>query len=91
MLGLQVSCTDKRKPNWETLPEGESFNLHTFLSINERGDVILLAHRSEMGQGVRTTVPMMLAEELEADWSRVKIIQSESDEEKYGNQNTEGS
>ncbi|MDX2301687.1 MAG: molybdopterin cofactor-binding domain-containing protein [Microscillaceae bacterium] len=91
MLGFQFSCTGESKPNWQQLPEGQTFKLNTYLSINERGDIILMAHRSEMGQGVRTTVPMMLAEELEADWSRVKIVQSEGDEETYGNQNTDGS
>ena len=91
MLGMQFSCTGEKKPNWDQLPEGEIFNLNTYLSINERGDVFIVAHRSEMGQGVRTTVPMMLAEELEADWERVQIVQAVGDEEKYGNQNTDGS
>jgi isoquinoline 1-oxidoreductase beta subunit len=43
-----------------------------------------------MGQGVRTSVPMILADELEADWSRVKIEQAVGDK-MYGNQYTDGS
>ena len=52
--------------------------------------VIIVAHRSEMGTGIRTALPMMVADELEADWKRVKIEQALGDK-KYGNQNTDGS
>jgi isoquinoline 1-oxidoreductase beta subunit len=44
-----------------------------------------------MGTGARTSLPMVIADELEADWSRVRIAQSPGDEDKYGNQNTDGS
>jgi isoquinoline 1-oxidoreductase subunit beta len=44
-----------------------------------------------MGQGVRTSMPMIVADELEADWARVKVIQATGDEERYGNQDTDGS
>src|SRR5260370_27176418 len=44
-----------------------------------------------MGQGVRTGMPMIVADELEADWSRVKIAQATGDEVKFGNQDTDGS
>lgn len=62
-----------------------------FVSIDTDGTVTLTAHRSEMGTGSRTSVPMVLADEMEADWSKVKIIQAEGDEPKYGNQDTDGS
>jgi isoquinoline 1-oxidoreductase beta subunit len=61
-----------------------------YLGIEPDGTVILIAHRSEMGTGVRTSLPMVLADELEADWNRVKIEQAIGDA-KYGNQNTDGS
>ena len=61
-----------------------------FVSIDKTGTVTIVAHRSEMGQGVRTSVPMILADELEADWSRVKIEQAPGDK-MYGNQYTDGS
>jgi isoquinoline 1-oxidoreductase beta subunit len=61
-----------------------------FVSIDKSGTVTIIAHRSEMGQGVRTSVPMILADELEADWSRVKIQQATGDKI-YGNQYTDGS
>jgi isoquinoline 1-oxidoreductase subunit beta len=53
--------------------------------------VTIIAHRAEMGTGSRTTLPMAFADELEADWGRVKVVQSPGDEQKYGNQNTDGS
>ncbi|MCW5361183.1 hypothetical protein IGA71_33385, partial [Pseudomonas aeruginosa] len=42
------------------------------------------------GQGVRTSLAMVVADELEADWSRVKVIQAPGDEARYGNQDTDG-
>jgi isoquinoline 1-oxidoreductase beta subunit len=63
---------------------------NVFVSIDKTGTVTIVAHRSEMGQGVRTSVPMILADELEADWSRVKIEQAPGDKV-YGNQYTDGS
>ena len=51
----------------------------------------IVCHRSEMGQGVRTGMPMIVADELEADWKRVRVVQAPGDEERYGNQDTDGS
>src|SRR5207248_1169403 len=42
-------------------------------------------------QGVRTSIPKILADELEADWKRVRVVQGEGNEAKYGNQDTDGS
>ena len=64
---------------------------HVFVSIDPSGLVTIIAHRAEMGTGSRTTLPMVVAEELDADWSRVHVKQSPGDEKKYGNQNTDGS
>jgi len=67
-----------------------------FVAIAADGTVTLTFSRSEMGQGVRTSMPMIIADELEADWSRVKIWQAPGDETKYDppgkdGQNTDGS
>ena len=69
--------------------------LHTwepsvYLGIEPTGAVKIVAHRSEMGTGARTCLPMIVADELEADWSRVTIVQALGDV-KYGSQNTDGS
>ena len=47
-------------------------------------------HRSEMGTVIRTTLPLVVADELDADWKRVKIEQAIGDQ-RYGDQNTDGS
>ena len=44
-----------------------------------------------MGQGVRTSLPMVVADELEADWRRVRVRQAPGDEARFGNQDTDGS
>jgi isoquinoline 1-oxidoreductase subunit beta len=67
------------------------FNPTAFVSIDETGLVTIVAHRSEMGQGIRTALPMAVADELEADWSRVRIVQAVGDEVTYGGQYTDGS
>ena len=64
---------------------------HVFIAIDPSGLVTIVASRAEMGTGSRTSLPMAVADELEADWSRVKVVQSPGDEQKYGNQNTDGS
>src|ERR1700756_90717 len=67
-----------------------TFVPNVYLSIDEAGLVTIVAHRSEMGTGIRTGLPMVLADELEADWTRVKVVQAQGDP-KYGDQNTDGS
>ena len=64
---------------------------HLFVSIAPDGTVTIVAIRSEMGTGSRTSLPMIVADELDADWSRVRVVQAPGDEEKYGNQDTDGS
>ncbi|HEY0525367.1 MAG TPA: xanthine dehydrogenase family protein molybdopterin-binding subunit [Stellaceae bacterium] len=73
------------------MPHGTVNDPHVFVSIANDGTVTIFCHRSEMGQGVRTGMPMIVADELEADWSRVKVAQAPGDEAKYGNQDTDGS
>lgn len=75
----------------QTMANGVVNDPHVFVSIAEDGTVTIIAHRSEMGTGSRTTIPMIVADEMDADWSRVKIVQAEGDEIKYGNQDTDGS
>ena len=61
-----------------------------WMSIASDGTVTLVAHRSEMGCGSRTALPLVVADELDADWSKVKIDQAIGDP-KYGDQDTDGS
>lgn len=66
-----------------------SFIPNAFIEIFPDGNVALTIHRSEMGQGIRTTLAMVLCDELDADWSKVKVIRAKGDA-KYGDQNTVG-
>src|SRR5882672_3005899 len=61
-----------------------------WMSIASDGAVTIVAHRSEMGCGSRTALPLVVADELDADWSKVKIDQAIGDP-KYGDQDTDGS
>jgi isoquinoline 1-oxidoreductase beta subunit len=66
------------------------FSPNVFVHIAPDGMVTLVCHRSEMGQGVRSSLPVLLADELGADMARVKISQADGDAV-YGDQNTDGS
>lgn len=66
------------------------FNPNLFVQLNSDGSLILVASRSEMGNGVRTSLPSIIADEMEADWDRVSVKQAVGDK-MYGNQNTDGS
>jgi isoquinoline 1-oxidoreductase subunit beta len=61
-----------------------------FVGIDSDGTVWIVAGRSEMGTTSRTSVPLILADELDADWKRVKIEQAVGDP-RYGDQDTDGS
>jgi isoquinoline 1-oxidoreductase beta subunit len=67
-----------------------AFAPNLFVAIESDGTVRIVAHRSEMGTGIRTSLPMVLADELDADWSRVRLEQAIGDP-RYGSQNTDGS
>jgi len=73
------------------MPHGVVIDPRVFVAIAPDGTVTILAHRAEMGTGVRTSLPLIVAEEMEADWSRVKVQQAPGNETKYGNQDTDGS
>jgi isoquinoline 1-oxidoreductase beta subunit len=66
------------------------FAPNAWLEITMDGAVKIWCGKSEMGQGVRTALPMMVAEELCCDWQRVEVLQSDLDP-KYGEQLTGGS
>ncbi|HDY84241.1 hypothetical protein LCGC14_0507650 [marine sediment metagenome] len=85
------AADEEPKYGRDAMPNGWVDNPLAFVSIAEDGTVTIVAHRAEMGQGVRTSLPMVVADEMEADWTRVKVIQADGDEKKYGNQNTDGS
>src|SRR6201987_4821688 len=75
----------------DKMPHGVVVDPRVFVAIAPDGAVTIIAHRSEMGTGVRTRPPLIVAEEMEADWNRVKVQQAHGDEVKFGNQDTDGS
>ncbi len=87
ILGCNIG-SDKK----EFIPtsDGNSFSPNLFVQIHKDGNITLLASRSEMGQGIRTSLASAIADELEADWKYITVKQATGNA-KYGNQNTDGS
>lgn len=64
---------------------------HTWVAIAPDGSVTIVVARSEMGQGIRTSLALAIADELGADATRMKVLQADGDEKRYGSQDTDGS
>jgi isoquinoline 1-oxidoreductase beta subunit len=64
---------------------------NAFVRIEPDSTVVVVVPRPEMGQGARTAIAMLVAEELEADWQRVRVEQADLDEPRYGPQYAGGS
>lgn len=65
--------------------ERQAFTPNAFIRIDPQGEVTLIMPQVEMGQGVYTSLAMVMAEELDADWSRVKLEHAPPDEKHYAN------
>lgn len=70
---------------------GTDFSPSSFLTIARSGDVLITIPMSDIGQGVATALGMALADELDADWSRVRVISADADKARYGDQGIGGS
>ncbi|MEX0604432.1 MAG: xanthine dehydrogenase family protein molybdopterin-binding subunit [Marinobacter sp.] len=86
-----LAFAEEVKYGAEAMPGGWVDNPNVFISIDGNGTVTVINHRAEMGQGIRTSLALVAADELGADWDRVRVEQAEADQDKYGNQNTDGS
>ncbi len=64
--------------------EGD-FQPNTWVTIAADNTVSIISPASEMGQGIMTTLPLLIAEDMDADWNKVRIVQAPSDAKKYGN------
>lgn len=92
-------CKDKGQGEGDFRPQppetppapGEPFAASTWVTIEPDGTATITVAKSEMGQGVRTTLAMLVAEELDLDWSKVRVAQAPEHPEKYGRQGTGGS
>ncbi len=65
--------------------------LNAFVQVGTDGTVSIWVAKTDMGQGVRTSLPMIVAEELDADWDDVRIVQADAHPDKYGRMMTVGS
>ncbi len=89
--GLILACNTSLFSEKEKTPENLiDFRPNLFVQLNSDGSLILIASRSEMGNGVRTSLPSVIADEMEANWELVSVKQATGDK-KYGDQNTDGS
>ncbi|WP_198919950.1 xanthine dehydrogenase family protein molybdopterin-binding subunit [Pseudomonas chlororaphis] len=89
--GWQDAFAEEKKFGADGMPHGWVDDPKVYVSIAADGSVTVLCNRSEMGQGVRTSLSMVVADELEADWALVKVKQAPGDEALFGNQDTDGS
>ncbi|WMN19598.1 xanthine dehydrogenase family protein molybdopterin-binding subunit [Pseudomonas piscis] len=89
--GWQDAFAEDKKFGADGMPHGWVDDPKVYVSIDADGSVTVTCNRSEMGQGVRTSLSMVVADELEADWALVKVRQAPGDEARYGNQDTDGS
>jgi isoquinoline 1-oxidoreductase subunit beta len=93
VLGFQWSSSSAlgmNVINGSDLPAGD-VNFNSYLSISSDDVITIFSPNPELGQNIKTSFPMVVAEELDADWSKVKVLQANLDTKKYDRQLTGGS
>lgn len=89
--GLVIGCHfSSDKNEIIRIDDGTTFSPNLFVQLKKDGKLILLCTRSEMGQGIRTSLTSTIADEMDADWKYVTVEQATGNK-KFGNQNTDGS
>lgn len=92
--GLLLGVSSANWPSWspEYAAAATSFAPNVFLQIETGGEVTVWVTKTEMGQGVRTALPMIIADELGVEWGQVRIRQADAAaDDRYGSQLTGGS
>lgn len=83
--GGAIAAADPAKP---AVPP---IDMNAFVAIAPDGTIRIMAKNPEIGQGIKTMLPMLIAEELDADWSKVVLEQGDADQKRYGQQIAGGS
>src|ERR1700736_2517892 len=80
LLDFSLPCVLGARAN----PARSAATLNAFVQISNDGIVTIISKNPEIGQGIKTMLPMLIAEELDVDWGDVRVEQAVSDPEKYG-------
>ncbi len=93
LIGFYWSGCDSPKMKVLTDEEvlSQAFEFNAYLSISPSGDIVIYSPNPELGQNIMTSFPMIVAEELDADWTKVRVFQAPLDNEKFDRQLTGGS
>src|SRR5438128_1119577 len=67
------------------LPGNDAKKINAWASVAPDGSVYIMNPAVEMGQGSQTAIPLIIADEMDADWSRVRIVPAPADDKVYGN------
>ncbi|MDE0757577.1 MAG: molybdopterin-dependent oxidoreductase [Pseudomonadales bacterium] len=68
-----------------------SIELNAFIKVSTEGKIVIYSSNPEMGQGIKTALPMIIAEEMGAKWEDVEVLQSDVDEARFGRHGAGGS
>src|ERR1044072_2339841 len=93
MLGFSWFSAEAETPVIikETAGAATSLGFNSYLSIATDGTITILSPNPELGQNIMTSFPMIVAEEVDADWTRVKVLQAALDTKAFERQTTGGS
>ncbi len=90
-LGFNWDSTAANVSNLSTTPAAAVLDFNAYLQIATDGIITIFSPNPEIGQGIKTAFPLIVAEELDCDWQQVKVVQAKLDKVKFDRQLTGGS